>query len=212
MTALRAIIESRCDIIGPAWPISRYPETETALPDSYWGIVAVANGFVTHQGFFRFFGTRALDRLPAVDEWNRSPWRTEYGYLVSPFVLIAEDIFGDQYGFDRSNDNSLCKIHCEGGNIDVLETENLETFLRNDVLVKRPTAYDHDLAIAAFNAGVRPGLDEHMSFELPLICGGEYALSNLTIESNALHLGLLGQITLRNQSIPNGTAIARFQP
>ena len=189
------------------------PIVRRVLPVDYIEVLKAANGFVTEKGWFRLFGTNPLGvRLPSIDEWNASPWKKEYGGAFDGFYIIAEDVFGDQYGFlleDGANAR-LCKAFCEGAKIERLEYPDLKDFLLRQVLVNRPTAFDFALADAAEKAGIRAGPSEHLAFQLPLICGGEYQVSNLTVESPSLHLGLLGQMTKRNASLEEGTKISRI--
>jgi hypothetical protein len=182
------------------------------LPSDYAAVLMQANGFYTSDGAFRLFGTRSLGELPSVTEWNASAWRESYGGILEGLMLVAEDVFGDQYGYEIgcSQSSSLLKIYCEGGERKVLEQRELGTFLEESVLIEEPTAYDFKIFQQARSLGLRPELDEHLAFELPLIVNGEYDISNLHVEPTTLHLGVLGQISLNNRGLANATPIRRF--
>jgi hypothetical protein len=195
--------------VGQPMPTEEF----SALPFSYMDVLRLANGFITRNGWFRFFGTRSvLSGIPSVGEWNNSAWKREYGSVFNGFYIIAEDIFGDQYGFwlNERTDARPCKIFCEGAIAQFLDFSDTMEFLLKSVLVDQPTAFDSVLADSAWKNGIRAGVGEHLAFSLPLILGGEYSIFNLGVESTALHLGLLGQLTLKNSILSDATSISRF--
>lgn len=207
MSGLANRVKALCGAVGVTQPV----EGVTDLPHDYLEVVRLANGFCTRDGTFRLFGTARFDQLPSVFEWNTACWRKSYGQLFEGLFIVAEDIFGDQYGYGMGEaaTGPLLKIRCEGGERCVL-SGNLATFLVNSVLSEVPTAYDYDLVTRAFEAGLRPNKCEHLAFVLPLIANGEYDVSNLHVESTALHLGTLGQMSLLNREFEDGTPIRRF--
>src|SRR5262245_40506529 len=70
-----------------------------ALPNDYYRIVGHADGFIVRDATFRFFGLTATGQLPSIEQWNAEPWIAEYRELTKDIVFVAEDLFGDQYGF-----------------------------------------------------------------------------------------------------------------
>ena len=185
------------------------------LPVDYFDVVADANGFATDGALFRFFGINTNLGFGDLQDQNERPWIAEYGSLCARLVFIAEDVFGDRYAFAFKPEDdaamSVVKFYCEGGEIEVLPFLHLSDFLNDSVLRSEPIAFDYKLARAALEAGIRPGLSEHLAFKLPLIAGGEYSLENLGIETSEMHLGVLGQLTSQMQSLPTGAKIVRFR-
>jgi len=182
------------------------------LPMDYVNVLRVADGFITKDRRFRLFGTHQIGQLPSVYEWNQSPWRNCYGHLMTDVFIVAEDIFGDQYGYDLGHGNAgqFIKVLCEGAERVALAPNSLGEFLVQKVLVESPTAYDYDLALRAAERGLMHRDTEHLAFELPLIANGEYSETNLQIESPALHLSILGQLSSQIADKEEGTPIRRF--
>ncbi len=191
---------------GPEFPVKGH-----VLPPDYWEVVRAADGFVTHHGFFRFFSASS-EGPQGIRFRNASPSVDAYGALLEGFVVIAEDIFGDMYGYsaDETGAPRLSKFYCEGGEIESCEPSGLPAFLARRLFVQQPDAFDLALASEALGSGIVPGLDEHLAFTLPLIAGGEYDVENLAVESTELHLGLLGQMSLAHSELPDGTPISGF--
>ncbi len=187
-------------------------EIRGILPMDYLKVLRVVDGFITKDRRFRLFGTRQTGQLPSVFEWNQAPWRNAYGHLLADVLIVAEDVFGDQYGYelDRGNTGAFIKFFCEGAERIGLSPGTLEEFLVQKVLVTSPTAYDHDLAVRAAKRGLLPLETEHLAFELPLLTNGEYAETNLKIESPSLHLGVLGQLSNQVAGKDEGAPIRRF--
>jgi hypothetical protein len=183
------------------------------LPNDYFRILAHANGFVTRGAAFRFFGLDPCGALPDIVRWNASAWLTEYGELADDLVLVAEDVFGDQYGLSyKDGSPRLMKFWCEGGEAVPLPYDSLEDWLHRAVLVASSSAFDRELYREAQQRGLRPAATEHLSFALPLITGGEYGVENLEVLDGQFHLHLLGQLSRKNRSLPEGTRIRRLWP
>ena len=178
------------------------------LPFDFQKVLRVANGFYTKDRLFRLFGIQPIGRLPSVYEWNQSSWKENYRHLLEDVFIVAEDVFGDQYGYDLAG--SLVKVFCEGGERIRLEPNSLEEFLLQRVFVETPNAFDYGLVLEAVKSGLRPSEIEHLAFELPLVTNGEYSVANLQIESPALHLSVLGQISIQVDDMEAGTQIGRF--
>lgn len=177
------------------------------LPGDYWRVVQASDGFSTENGFFRFFS------VAEVVSRNEAEWVAAYGRILDGFVFVAEDIFGDLYGyaFDVEGGSVLTKLFCEGGGREACEPGVLADFLRERVFSGDPAAFDAGLAERALLSGIAPSGDEHLAFTLPLVAGGEYALENLSVEPVALHLGVLGQMSLANLEASDGALIGGFR-
>lgn len=209
------IIHSYCDHVeDPFVGVAVEKLAGHIMPSFYKDILRIANGFVTKNNIFRFLGIKPS--MPALDlyEWNRSPWVTEYSYFADRIVFIAEDIFGDQYGlqFASQTDQNpvLIKFWCEGGQVEAINTVSLYEWLTANVLRDEPTILDWPLVKAAFNRGLFPSVTEHLSFELPLMVGGKIEENNLEVLDRSFHLHLLGQLSLKNTGLSEGTKITRF--
>jgi hypothetical protein len=213
--SLRDLVRAHCEHVeGPRLGIERVVISGYHLPASYLDLLHVANGFVSNRKAFRLFGIDT--RMPALDLrlWNRSSWVAEYGDLAASLVFIAEDIFGDQYGLrfasGTDQDPVLVKFWCEGGETEVIEAESLLAWLASSVLREEPTPLDWHLATAAFARGLTPSETEHLSFSVPLVAGGNAEESNLEVMDRVFHLHLLGQLSQKNRSLPEGAKINHF--
>src|SRR6266853_3078570 len=91
------------------------------LPPEYLKILNISNGLLSKRGLIRIFGT-AAGPLPSIFDWNAAEWKREYGRLTDGLVVVAEDVFGDQYGY-RFGDREckFGKFYCEGGQFDSLD-------------------------------------------------------------------------------------------
>lgn len=176
-----------------------------SLPSEYWHLVRASNGFETSSGFFRFFSVGMTASRNSVE------WVSAYGRLLDAFVSVAEDVFGDLYGYAFDGGaHALTKLYCEGGEREACEPDDVVEFLRRRVFPDPAAAFDSGLAERALLAGLSPETDEHLAFALPLVAGGTRSLENLTVEPASLHLGVLGQLSLANSEVPGGTPIRGF--
>ena len=186
-----------------------------SLPSDYFDVIVLSNGFATDEGFFRFFGIETELGFGNILSQNAAAWITEYGAACSSLIFFAEDVFGDRYAFSFRDTGdaqpSLVKFFCEGGETEGLPFLHLYDFLREAVFCAEPTAFDCKLARAALNAGLRPGLDQHLAFKLPLIASGKYELENLGVEPAQMHLNVVGQITNQIQAARAGAPIDKFK-
>jgi len=213
---MRGLLGSFCEHIeDPRSSVEPVFVSGHKLPAGYLDLLRIANGFVSSRKTFRLFGIDT--KVPALDlrSWNDSPWVAEYGELAANLVFIAENVFGDQYGL-RFWDGAerapvLVKFWCEGGKTEVIDVESFDTWLASSVLCETPTALDWPLAMAAFAQGLAPSVEEHLSFSLPLVVGGENELSNLEVIDRVFHLHLLGQLSQKNRGLPDGARIDRFR-
>lgn len=184
-----------------------------SLPAEYFHAVAVSNGFATTNGIFRFLGVNSDLGFGDLASKNNPALSKAYLGDLDKLVFFAEDIFGDRYAFmfrhRGDTDPSLIKFICEGGDIEVLPFLTLTDLLEVGVFPV-PSVLDTKLADSAFAMGLRPALDQHLAFRLPLILGGEYALENLGVESAALHLDILAQASNQIAKERSGTQIMRF--
>ena len=87
---------------------------------------------------------------------------------------------------------------------------SLKELLLNQTCKARPLLWDGELVEAARTHNLKPQLDRHLAFSLPLVLGGDYSVENLCVERSAAHLAMLGGIVSETRSLPDGTKIARI--
>jgi hypothetical protein len=157
------------------------------------------------------FGETGDAEIPSIGEWNSSNWKKEYGPLASDLVFIAEDILGDQYGYQYKRDveAEFVKFRCEGGKVEHIEG-GIQSVIDFMVCPDESTLLDLSLVSSAFARGMHPSSDQHLAFRVPLVVGGAYEVGNVSVESIALHLGMLSQLSLKNMTLPEGTPISKF--
>ena len=192
------------------------PADMTVVPDrwrsnlpEYCAVLAHANGLELHGGLLRLFG--AGDDCLGRDgvKWNQCEWRASYE-LPDDIVLWGESIFGDQFGV-HSSTGALLLLNCEGGALETLALESLSEYLENVTSSDPGQWLNIDLVRGAVRQGLRrPSLYEHLSFVVPLVCGGDLDEKNLEVIDGAAHLDVLGQIIAQNRGIPSGTPIRGF--
>jgi hypothetical protein len=196
------------------------------LDETFVEFLSRCNGGYTSDGFFHLFGCSG-GRGHNIFEWNNSDlWKKYYG-LDDNFFAFAEDIFGDQYGFDLKKpsysngaraDGRLDFSASEGeeGNIKILFVDtgklipaapSFEDFI--EICVLDP---DEDLRglHRAFVETTRSPVPVrcHIAYRHPLVLGGsETDLDNLELSDSASHLRLLGQIVTQTRLLPRGTRI-----
>lgn len=180
---------------------------DAALP-GHKELLTSANGFAVADGALRVFGAGGtaygLDALV----WNRAEWRRAYN--VPPSTMFwGANIFGDQYGFDAAA-GRVTVLRCEGGYVDVLDCDSIPKFVRE--MAAHPDGWIETTLIAeASRAGFHPGPTEHLSFGLPLVCGGVASSENMEIAEAGTHLAILGHIISQLASVPEGTRISKFR-
>jgi hypothetical protein len=173
-------------------------------------LLSIANGLVTRDRAFRVFGTDPLPGIPSLSQWNESDWKKAYESLANDLIFVAEDAFGDQYGYRfLPNGSEFIKFCCEGGKTMVVE-QGINQLIESLIDPARGNLIDLDLFAGAKAKGLVVGENQHLAFHIPLIVGGQYAISNLTIESTDLHLGTLAQLSVKNLEVLAGTKIDKF--
>lgn len=177
--------------------------TERGLPPDYLAVLRIANGFTTLRPRFTLYSYEEATARRTAE------WVGGYGSLIEGFMSIGEDIFGDQYGYLTRPDAApvLARFLCEGGQIEACLPRLLPDFLERQILGPSPAGLDFGLAAAAWQLGLQPTEQEHLAFKVPLIAGGAYTVDNLGVESAALHLGLLGQLSVQVRGLSDGQPI-----
>lgn len=180
------------------------------LPSGMSQLLTIANGMITGDRYFRVFGTTAHPEIPSLEDWNRAQWKKDYKNFANDIIFVADDIFGDQYGYEFHPDgHDFVKFFCEGGDVEIVQG-GINRLIETLIDPRKTNLVDVDLSRQAFERGLRPTGDEHLAFRLPLIGGGEYSVENLHIEPVNLHLGILAQITMQSASLADGTPITGF--
>jgi hypothetical protein len=80
-------------------------------PKGLRALLEFSDGFFTRDGVFRVFGIENLGAIPGIVEWNSSQWKKGYRALAEDLLFIAEDIFGDQYGYSFRDERRFIKFH-----------------------------------------------------------------------------------------------------
>ena len=102
-------------------------------------------------------------------------------------------------------------MSCEGGKFEETPFRTV-TELVDDVMVNKSIqGLDMDLLRAASGNGLKPGPAAHLSFTLPLICGGRPDGNNLEVLDAKAHMDILGQLMAQTRKAPPGTPIRRFK-
>lgn len=192
-------------------PVAAPPHQLLGLecPKGLLALLEFSDGFITRDRFFRVFGMTSDEQIPSIEEWNKSDWKLAYGPLADGLLFVAEDIFGDQYGYSfRGEKREFIKFYCEGEEIELLG--GINWFLGALATPVKSGAIDGQLIAAAAAKGLNPSSNEHLAFTVPLVVGGCRDVSNLAVESVPLHLGMLAQLSLRNASLADEAPIAVF--
>lgn len=183
------------------------PSWNSAMPD-YRALLSEANGLEVHGGLFRLFGAGEGCLGRDAIKWNAGAWRTAYK-LADTLVFWGENIFGDEFGYDLAS-KRLVIVRCEGGQVDALASQTIAECLHRLVFDDPETWIEMSLVRGAFASGLHPSAHEHLSFGLPLICGGAADVSNLEVLEGEAHLEILGQLLEQGRELPEGTKIGRF--
>lgn len=189
MSDFSAALLANCQVVRPPLLV----DPGAYLPASIQAILKVANGLITRGGLFRVFGTQSGPGLPSLEQWNSSDWKRGYQQLAENFLIVAEDIFGNQYGYQNGQ---LCKFYCEGGSLEVVP-DGINRLLAELIQPGQAGLIDLELVEAARQLGLQPQPGEHLAFKLPLVVGGSYEAANLGVESVELHLGTLCQMSVQ---------------
>lgn len=194
---------------GAPADLSRVPVRWRSRIPEYCSVLAEANGLEFHQGLFRVFGVGedCLGRDGV--RWNASEWRAAYS-LPESIVLWGENIFGDQFGVDTDS-GALLMLSCEGGSRAAMPFKALTHYLEAVILSDPKNWIEIELTAEARARGIDPSLMEHLSFVVPLICGGKAEVENLEVMDAEAHLDVLGQFIDQMAGIPDGTRITGFR-
>lgn len=125
-------------------------------------------------------------------------------------MLLGENIFGDQYAFDTS-EQVLLLMTCEDGDLEPTPFRSITALIEDIVVNKSLQGLHMDLLRAASQGGLRPSPSEHLSFSVPLICGGSAEADNLELLDASAHMQILGQIIAQARKIAPGTPIRSFR-
>jgi hypothetical protein len=193
--------------------------------ENYALFLRSCNGGYTDDRFLHLFGGTGPSGHNVFD-WNRPEmWKGHYG-LDHKFFCFAEDIFGNQYGFDLAKVNTAAvdfdAVEGEEGNVKILFVDtgelipcaqSFEAFIEYYVI-------DHDTdnelrelyeAFVIDRGEPIPGL-HHLSYKLPLLLGGDgSSVGNLEIVDSTTNLRFLGQVVSQVKKLPKGTKIKRVE-
>lgn len=178
------------------------------VPD-YRQILSAANGIVVRHGTFRIFGVGPTSATRDAVAWNRCRWRSHFSGLADTVLFWGESIFGDQFGFDLAQQR-IVVLECEGGQLSISPYRRLADCIGHHMLVDTPEA-DTRLLEEAERHGLRPTVTEHLSFVVPLVCGGRAEPENLEVLDGESHLDLLGQIIRQIADLPEDAKIDKFE-
>lgn len=179
------------------------------VPKGVNALLSFSDGFITSNRIFRVFGSNSDPMIPSLDAWNDLDWIRGYGDPINDILFICDDIFGDQYGYFFGRKRTFVKFYCEGGSIEEIPG-GINEFIEGVLDGMDSHLVDRELLKEAFDRGLKPNANEHLAFEMPLVVGGERAVDNLNIESVALHLGTLSQLTQEGKKHSEGQRIRRF--
>ncbi len=201
---------AQSELVRPPFQGTEVEVCSHSLSPDFLSILRVSNGLISKRRIVRVFGTDSDSSIPSLFQWNDSEWKREYGRLAQGLVFVAEDIFGDQYGYMfRDGPPMFVKFYCEGGKTEEV-AGGLNSLRRAIIDPGISGFFDLSLMEVAFSAGLLPSANEHLAFRVPLIVGGSHEPDNLCVEDIDIHLGTLAQISLRNTTLPDGSRINRF--
>ncbi len=103
------------------------------------------------------------------------------------------------------------KFCCEDGDIWELEG-GINHLIETLIDPAKTRLLDIGLVQQAFDRGLRPAQDAHLSWRMPLLLGGVESIDHLHVESAAVHLGVLAQVVMQRAGAAEGTPIAAFHP
>jgi hypothetical protein len=186
------------------WVAPEHPFQPLDKHDPNWtDFLRVHNGLSAFKGGLRIFGTGS-SLLPGVEEWNRGDlWRCEYHGLDEGLFFFAEDIFGNQFGFDshgkvlrflaETGDREPCGENFEGW-LQILladPTEELSLWLLDDWLRENP----------------KPKLSEHLCPKVPFVAKGPTECGNLYACDRLESMRFKGSFAHQIRDIPTGGQI-----
>jgi len=163
----------------------------------------VHNGLSAFNGGLRIFGTIS-NLLPAMAEWNRSDlWKAEYHGIDEGLYFFAEDVLGNQFGFDaqglvfrflaETGDREPCGKDFQGWLETLLAdpTEELNLWLLEDWLRERP----------------KPSLSEHLCPKIPFVAHGAPDSNNLYSCNRLDSMRFKGSFAHQIRNVPTGGKI-----
>lgn len=174
------------------------------LPSAYLDYVLPSNGGLTEDGFMHYFGPRGpvAHNLMA---WNLPDlWRCHYE-LASHHFVIAENVFGGQFFFDRRG--AVRMLDPIRGTMPTMASD-FPMFLRiiTECCGKLIAVADR------FASGALRDRHpfQHISYiRSPLFGGSESDMDNLEWCNGLVNLRIAGQLWSQVKDLPPGTAIKR---
>ena len=197
------------------------PQIQIDFDEDFNSFLHSCNGGYTRDGFIHLFGTSGP---PSHDllQWNQSQlWKKYYG-LGDSFLIFAEDVFGNQYGFDltKSRSKELDFNATEGpeGNLKYFMVDNatliacadsFDSFIEWSIFSSESDEL-RDL-LRAFNQSYGPVSQlHHLSARKPLVLGGDgSSIHNLEVTESVSNLRFLGHLVMQVKQLTPGTMIKR---
>lgn len=200
MAHLIRTLQPNIDCVMP----NRLVHTPECMRDQAWiGFLQVHNGLSAFNGGLRIFGT-VSDSLPALEEWNSSVgWRVAYNELDEGLCFFAEDILGNQFGFDRQG--MVWRFLAETGDREPCG-KDFEEWL--DIVLADPA---EELSLWLLEDWLRenskPRLSEHLCPKMPFVAQGATEISNLYTCGRLESMSFKGSFAHQIRNIVSGEQI-----
>jgi len=197
---MKKSIRKLLDIAGP--PFVAAADTGLAATQLQL-LLQEKNGFFCFESALRVFPSQTCEFSYGLDDWNLSElWRGSYGDLASGLLFFAEDIFGTQFCLKNekvySFDPETADLSLIGNELDEWAAAILEDY---DLLTGYSFAHEWQS-----KNGPLPPRDRLMP-KLPFVCGGEFALANLTVLDAARSMRCRGNLATQIHSLPDGAQV-----
>lgn len=180
--------------------IKNYPAADKAYEE-----VLNIGGIHVFCRSLRIFGLSEHDEALNIQLWNdKSTWKDGYRVFFTEAWSFAEDVFGNQYLFNK---NGVEWLDIETGKLTYL----CKTFSDWLQMIEEETDYYTGSSIS--NCWNQTHPEEAITGEYHLcpiklfVCGGEYEIDNLFRTEAKEHMEMMASIANQIKDLPDGTPI-----
>jgi hypothetical protein len=181
------------------------------LQESYRQFLSISTGGYTTDDFYHFFGLTG-GHGHNVLSWNDvGCWKRYFG-LDQTFFVFAENIFGDQFGFDLTRRRKVVKI-LSSTTGDVANVPfSFESFVQSMVLEGRDAKLAATVQEYFAMSGEVYRPFHHLSHNIPPCLGGVlFDIRNLSLIDSLTNLTFTGQLLTQVKQLKPGTRIAKVE-
>lgn len=173
------------------------------VDDQINNLLEFKNGFYCFEKALHVFPCCESEYI-TVEQWNEdSLWKANFGNLSDKYYFFAEDIFGNQFCYDKLGQIGF--FDAETGNVNRMASgiEEWATLILGDTNFW--TGYSLAREWQDNNGHLNP--DQRLLPKIPFVLGGEFNIANLYCLESVKGMRFRGEIALQLRNLKPGAKV-----